>query len=364
MPKRNARLSGQQRWFLTGYRLVLPLVFLAIVEQLIRYRGILLLWPMAAAALVLAGLWGLTFVRPAAALKAGVWVISGTVWLGVLQGGALLPVDPVVGAALVRETTFWVPVVCAFWAMMFYARRPLVIAAVLSINLAVLAADAYARSAGVGAIVHGTFAQAVLQAGVLVVMVWIFGGVHQRVVTQRNIARTTAIRDTLTGLHNRLSFEHEIRRIIDEADRYGHAFGLIVADIDHFKRFNDRHGHLAGDSAIRAVARACRRTLRRTDLISRWGGEEFAVIVHHAGIEQALRAADKIRQAVAAEETEAGEGVTISCGVAIHESGEDMRELFARADSGLMLAKAAGRNLVMCGPPREAPEVTEIAEPA
>lgn len=361
MPNKDARLSGQQRWFLTGYRVVLPLVLATVLEQLVRYRSTVVLWPMAIAALVLLGLWILTLARPAAALAAGVWVVSGTAWLMVLQGIAVLTVDVATGIELMREIVFWVPIACAYWAMMFYARRPLAITSVLSLNLAVLAADAFVRSTGAGAIVHGTAVQAALQAGVLVAMVWIFGGVHQKVVTQRNVARTTAIRDTLTGLHNRLSFEHEMRRIVDEADRYGHSFGLIIADIDHFKRFNDRHGHLVGDAAIKTVARACRRTLRRTDLISRWGGEEFAIVVHHAGIEQTLRAADKIRVAVSNEETEVGETITISCGVAVHEPGEDTRELFARADSGLLLAKAAGRNLVMCGPPREEPAVVEPA---
>jgi len=343
-----SRLSGQQRWFLTGYRITLPLVMLAVGEQLLRYGGTAIAAPMVSALAILFVYWLLTFVWPAPALASGVWAISAVAWLSALAGAYLLVVSPATGVELMRETTYWIPIVCAYWAMSFYARPWLAILLVLCFNIVVLGADLYARIAAGGAILHGTPLQAVLQIVILVVMVWVFGGVHGKVINQRNAARSTAIRDPLTGLHNRLSFEHELRRVTEEAGRYGFDFGLIVLDIDHFKRFNDQYGHLAGDEALQAVARTCRRTLRKTDLLSRWGGEEFAAIVHHASADQACHAAEKLRLAVAGHRSTTGEPITISCGVALYRPGDEPRTLFERADAALLQAKEQGRNRVIC----------------
>jgi diguanylate cyclase (GGDEF)-like protein len=344
----SSRLSGQQRWFLIGYRVTLPLVMLAVGEQLSRYAGTAVAATMGSALAMLFVFWLLTFARPIEAMATGIWVISGVAWLSVLEGIYLVVVNLPVGVDLMRETTYWIPIICAFWAMSLYARPRLAIAMVVTFNILMLVTDIYARVAAGGAILHGTPIQAVLQIVILVVMVWVFAGVHSKVINQRNVARSTAIRDPLTGLHNRLSFEHELRRVAQEADRYGYSFGLIILDIDHFKRFNDKYGHLAGDEALQTVARICRRTVRKTDLLSRWGGEEFAVIVNHTAAEQALRTAEKLRLAVAGYQTEAGEPITISCGVALYRPGEEPRALFERADAALLLAKESGRDRVMC----------------
>jgi diguanylate cyclase (GGDEF)-like protein len=346
-------LSGQQRWFLTGYRLAIPIVLLAIGEQLSRYGDMAVLATMGSAVVLLLGFWGLTFIRPMLAMTSGLWVVSVVVWLAMAEGLFLLATNLPIGVSLIRELTLWIPIICAYWAMMLYASPRAAIAMVVVFNMLLLAADMHVRAATGEAILHGSPTQSALQIVILVVMVWIFGGVHGKVVSQRNIARSSAIRDPLTGLYNRLSFEYELRRVAQEADRYGRSFGLIVVDIDHFKRFNDRYGHLAGDEALETVALVCRRTLRRTDLISRWGGEEFAIIVHNATAEQAFRAAEKLRLAVAENETNVGEPITISCGVALFRTGEEPRTLFERADGALLLAKEHGRNRVMCCPVNE-----------
>jgi diguanylate cyclase (GGDEF)-like protein len=346
----SSHLSGQQRWFLTGYRVTLPLVVLAVIEQLSRYGSSAIAAAMGSALVILSVFWLATLARPVQAMAAGIWIISAVAWLSMLEGIYLVIVDPPVGVALMRETTYWIPIICAYWAMMFYARPWLAIAMVVTFNILVLTTDLYARVEAGNAILHGTPIQGVLQIVILVAMVWVFGGVHSKIINQRNVARTTAIRDPLTGLHNRLSFEHELRRVAQEADRYGYNFGLIILDIDRFKRFNDKYGHLAGDSALQTVAQVCRRTVRRTDLISRWGGEEFAVIIHDAIADQAFRTAEKLRQAVAGCQTDAGEPITISCGVALYRPSEELRTLFERADAALLLAKEHGRNRVMCCP--------------
>jgi diguanylate cyclase (GGDEF)-like protein len=345
-----SHLSGQQRWFLTGYRITLPFVMLAVIEQLSRYGNTAIAAAMGSALAMLCAFWLLTMVRPATSLMAGVWIISAVAWLAAFEGIYLVCANPTVGVDLMRETTYWIPIICAYWAMMLHARPRLAITMVALLNIVMLAVDLYVRTATGNAILHGTPVQAVLQIMILVVMVWIFGGVHNKVISQRNVARTTAIRDPLTGLHNRLSFEHELRRVAHEADRYGYSFGLIILDIDHFKRFNDKYGHLVGDEALQVVAQICRRTVRRTDLLCRWGGEEFAIIVHHASADQAFRTAEKLRLAVAGCQTEAGEPITISCGVALYRQEEEPRSLFERADAALLLAKEHGRNRVMCCP--------------
>jgi len=356
------RLSGQQRWFLTGYRVTLPLVMLALGEQLSRYGGTAIAATMASALAVLLVYWLLIVVRPLPALANGVWVISAIAWLSLFEGVYLVGVNPANGVGLMRETTYWIPIICAYWAMMFYARPWLAILLVLGFNSVVLAADLYTRGATGSAILYGTPLQAVLQIVILVVMVWVFAGVHGKVINQRNVARTTAIRDPLTGLHNRLSFEHELRRVVQEANRYGYDFGLIVLDIDHFKRFNDQYGHLAGDEALQTVARICRRALRKTDLLSRWGGEEFAAIVQHATGDQACRTAEKLRLAVEGQRTAAGEPITISCGVALYRPDEEPRTLFERADAALRLAKDSGRNRVVCSAAADEDAIPELPE--
>jgi diguanylate cyclase (GGDEF)-like protein len=345
-----SRLSGKKRWFLSGYRVTLPFVMFAMVEQLSRYGDTAIAATMGSTLAIILAFWLLTMLRPSVALATGAWVISAVAWLAVIEGSYLVFANPPVGGDLMRETTFWVPIICAYWAMIFHARPRLAIAMVALLNIVVLATDLYVRVATGHPVLNGSPVQAVLQIVILVVMVWVFGGVHNKVVRQRNVARTTAIRDPLTGLHNRLSFEYELRRVAQEADRYGYAFGLIIMDIDHFKRFNDEYGHLAGDAALQTVARTCRGALRKTDLLSRWGGEEFAIIIHHATADQVFRTAEKLRLAVAGAESEAGEPITISCGVALYRENEEPRALFERADAALMLAKEHGRNRVMCCP--------------
>ncbi len=353
-PGRN-RLSGQQRWFLAGYRLGLPCAAIAMAEQAFRYADTPIGVTKGLLAAVLVALWLTSLWRPLAAIASGVWVITGVVWATVAEAIYLLGSDVTAGTALAREIGLWVPIVCAYWAMILYARPHLAVTLVVSLCGVLLATDLYMRSAAGSSVLYSTPIQSAAQMVVLVALVWVFSGVHGKVISQRDAARITAIRDPLTGLHNRLSFEYEFHRIIREVDREGHDLCLIVLDIDHFKRFNDRYGHLAGDAALKAAASLCRQTLRRTDLICRWGGEEFAVILPQAEGQHASRAAEKLRQAVAGHNLECGEPLTISCGVAKYIPGELPRSLFERADAALLQAKARGRNQVVCCPLTDCP---------
>lgn len=156
--------------------------------------------------------------------------------------------------------------------------------------------------------------------------------------------------DALTGVHNRRWLLETYPRAIARCERDGEPLSMVIADIDLFKHFNDRFGHLAGDAVLRRVARKLADGLRAQDLIARYGGEEFLILLPHSGLDEALLIAERLRGLVAAgcglETDEGVQGVTISCGVALMVPGELLDELTARADSALRRAKENGRDRV------------------
>jgi len=158
------------------------------------------------------------------------------------------------------------------------------------------------------------------------------------------------INDGLTLLANKRHLLETLEKEVQRARRHTRALSVVMADIDHFKRINDEHGHLAGDAVLRAVADVFRREARKDELVARYGGEEFAVVLADADLEGARDGAERIRAAVANERiTFAGAliPVTISAGAASLEEGETGLELIARADARLYTAKRNGRNRVV-----------------
>jgi diguanylate cyclase (GGDEF)-like protein len=159
--------------------------------------------------------------------------------------------------------------------------------------------------------------------------------------------------DALTGVHNRRSLFARLEMERERADRFDHPMGLVLVDVDHFKRFNDRFGHAAGDDILRRVAETLAGAVRKVDLVARYGGEEFAVVVARADHAAALAAGEKLRAAVEAaaipHEGVAPARVTISVGVASWpDDAGDLAGLIDAADAALYAAKRAGRNTV-CG---------------
>jgi len=153
-----------------------------------------------------------------------------------------------------------------------------------------------------------------------------------------------ALTDSLTGLGNRRHFNQILDRERARYHRYGGpAFCIGLIDIDRFKAINDRHGHLKGDEVLRALARTAKASLRQSDLICRWGGEEFAIFLPETTIEGAWLYADRLRCMVA-EEKLAGLSVTISIGVTEYLPGESINEVLSRVDGALYQAKRSGRN--------------------
>jgi len=162
-------------------------------------------------------------------------------------------------------------------------------------------------------------------------------------------ALRAAHKDPLTGVNNRSTFGPTLDREVELAHRHDTPFSLLVMDLDRFKAINDRYGHAVGDQALRAVAAAITRVVRRTDMLFRYGGEEFVLLLSNTAESGALLLAERIRRAVARRPLEV-DGlrlpVTVSIGVASLRPGEDGPALFARADQAVYAAKAGGRNRV------------------
>ena len=155
--------------------------------------------------------------------------------------------------------------------------------------------------------------------------------------------------DELTGLPNRRAFDRTLAREVSLSRRYTRALGLLVLDLDHFKRVNDAHGHEAGDEVLRELAAVVRANVRDSDLLARWGGEEFVLIAPHADLPQLAELGERIRGAVAAHPFKTG-SMTVSLGGTDFRPDDTAKNLFARADGALYEAKQAGRDRLVLRP--------------
>jgi diguanylate cyclase (GGDEF)-like protein len=157
-----------------------------------------------------------------------------------------------------------------------------------------------------------------------------------------------ALIDELTGLENRKAGEQSAMREIARARRIGRPLSFVLFDVDHFKRVNDTHGHLAGDMVLREVSRTMTELPRGGDTAVRWGGEEFLVILTDVGFDGARVFAERVRLAIGELRVADVGPVTISAGVSELRLGEDEPgPAIARADASLYLAKSQGRNRVV-----------------
>ncbi len=155
--------------------------------------------------------------------------------------------------------------------------------------------------------------------------------------------------DTLTGISNRRAFDEEIHRLFAIRERRPTDLCLLMADIDHFKMFNDYHGHQVGDEMLQRVAAAFEISTRSCDIVCRYGGEEFAILLPRTRLADAIRVAERARAAVESLRCDIGEielHVTTSIGVVELRPGEDITGFVKRGDEALYAAKVAGRNCV------------------
>ena len=173
---------------------------------------------------------------------------------------------------------------------------------------------------------------------------------------QHNLAvvRSESLTDPLTSLSNRKSFDLSLAHAIVTAKQRNEPLSLIMADVDHFKQFNDKFGHLTGDQVLRLVAVAMKHNVKGQDIVARYGGEEFVIALPDTTLRSAAAVADQIRRAVMAKELmkrSSGERlgrVTISVGIAQLHGSETAQSLIERADACLYAAKRQGRNRIVC----------------
>jgi diguanylate cyclase (GGDEF)-like protein len=162
-----------------------------------------------------------------------------------------------------------------------------------------------------------------------------------------------SITDELTQLKNFRHFTERLEEEVRRAERYGHEISLVLFDIDHFKQYNDAHGHPSGNEVLRVLGRLLRDNARGTDILARYGGEEFAAILPETSKEDAIGLAEKIRRlievhAFPGEESQPGGALTVSAGVAaLPSDANDPSLLLEAADKALYAAKHGGRNRVI-----------------
>lgn len=180
-------------------------------------------------------------------------------------------------------------------------------------------------------------------------MVAVIRDVSGRAQLMQNL-REAATLDHLTGLANKRVFNEELQAQIALCNRYGHHLSLILTDLDHFKKVNDRYGHASGDEVLKQIAYVLKETVRDSDIVARWGGEEFAILVPSTDLQGVVTLAEKLREKIAeCRFTFNGKAVQISASFGVVKMGSstnDIISLFEEADKLLYQAKKAGRNCV------------------
>ena len=170
-----------------------------------------------------------------------------------------------------------------------------------------------------------------------------------RVKEDADRARRDALTDDLTGLPNRRLFDAALAGRLENLVRYGWGFGLLIADIDHFKTVNDTLGHVFGDAVLTGVAATLRGAVRAGDVLARWGGDEFAVLVEAPNGADLLDAAQRLCALVGQSEVRlagTSRGVRVSVGGTRAQPDDSAETIFARADGALYHAKQSGRNRI------------------
>ncbi|HVP38190.1 MAG TPA: sensor domain-containing diguanylate cyclase [Candidatus Saccharimonadales bacterium] len=156
-----------------------------------------------------------------------------------------------------------------------------------------------------------------------------------------------AVTDDLTSVYNRRYFQERLQQQAQLSERYLHPYSLVFIDIDHFKQFNDAHGHAAGDQVLAELGRLLKRWARTSDVVVRYGGDEFVVLLPHTDLDGALLAAERLRSSIEAHPFPRRRRITVSLGVASYpRDGKAREDLVHKADQALYLAKRSGRNCI------------------
>lgn len=355
-------------WHLYLYRLLLPLMAVGNVAQALNadHRVELLDGALSAALFTL--LWGATWLPGGKSLR---WIDCGVsliLWVSLVN--ALLQ-TALFGSAssigILSTFLYWAPLIAVYWGMVFHDRRRIGLAQVVLCYAALLLIDpSVVRVSGHSLFLHGML-QAVLQALLVIGLVAVFTVLHAQMVENETLfqrAEHRANHDELTGLFNRRTFSQNFPSIARRAVERDLDLSLMLIDIDHFKDVNDHNGHHIGDQVLTQVGALLQYGLRVDDLLYRWGGDEFAVIMRDTDLETGVKVAERVRLKVEKFQFGLDRPITISIGVAHHQVGESYHELFRRADQAMLSGKQGGHNQVETGTANQCETDVGVMAPA
>ena len=166
-------------------------------------------------------------------------------------------------------------------------------------------------------------------------------------ITDKKRIEELSITDQLTQIYNRLYLDNSFNKEVQRAQRYKSEFSIVLLDIDYFKKVNDVYGHSVGDSVLIEVSNILTKSIRSTDFLGRWGGEEFMIISTESNLQQTLTLSQKIRHAIEDHNFKEISSLTCSFGISQYRLTDKKNEAVQRADEALYKAKASGRNCVM-----------------
>ena len=305
----------------------------------------------------------------------GVWIVVGPSLLlvGRLLTWELVPATRPANSGLLIAALAWFGVVFALAFLVFGTRRGALVAfgsyAVLYLGATLSALGGMLADIGsIGVVVF-------LAAGhlVLVLVVWVLALNVERLAAARaraEVLELQATTDPLTGIANRRRVDEELMRLVAEAGRYRQPFSAVLVDLDHFKVVNDTFGHDVGDEVLVAAVVRLRAAIRESDLLGRWGGEEFSILAPQTSHRDACALAERCRVALkGGGDEDPGKLITASFGVATFDlDGDDARSLMRRADLALYAAKREGRDRVVgiadLSDPPVPPVPSDPADPA
>jgi len=169
---------------------------------------------------------------------------------------------------------------------------------------------------------------------------------YNQMIQGLNKHKILSITDKLTGLFNRLKLDEALNDEFNRSNRFNRTFGIIILDIDYFKRVNDTYGHQVGDQALIQFAKILKENIRKIDILGRWGGEEFMIICSEADFQGTIKLAQSLREIISKYDFPTIGNLSASFGVSIYDGDENIDKVIARADNALYKAKANGRNRV------------------
>jgi diguanylate cyclase (GGDEF)-like protein len=170
---------------------------------------------------------------------------------------------------------------------------------------------------------------------------------HMTIVRQRNLLIEQSIKDGLTGLFNRTYIIKRASDMLGQAERHQYEISVLILDVDHFKSVNDTHGHQTGDVVLVAIAKAFQASVRAEDVVGRYGGEEFIILLGHCDLASGVNKAQAVRETIE-QLKPAGLDITVSVGISsLNGEKKNLDQLIAEADSALYQAKHEGRNRVV-----------------